>query len=85
MGLGRTLEELAKTAALRRVAVAGGDTSSHAVMAMQVEALTALAPVCPGGALLQTHADGPRFEIALKGGQMGEDDYFGLVRAGGVG
>ena len=83
-GLGAALENLAKTASLSRVAVAGGDTSSHAVTAMEVDALTALAPVCPGGALLQAHLGAPRLEIALKGGQMGDDDYFGLVRAGGV-
>jgi uncharacterized protein YgbK (DUF1537 family) len=50
-----------------------------------LQALVALAPTVPGAALCAAHGTGPHdgLEIALKGGQMGSDDYFGWIRAGG--
>ena len=86
-GLGRVLNRVLLEAGLRRGIIAGGDTSSHAALALDVFALTALAPVATGAALCTAHSDDPdrpEFELALKGGQMGGDDYFGRVRAGGA-
>ena len=41
-------------------------------------------PLDDGTALLRGHRpDGSALEIVLKGGQMGSEDYFGWVRAGG--
>jgi 3-oxoisoapionate kinase len=85
-GLGRLLNRVLREAKLTRAVIAGGDTSSHGVRALGVCALTALAPVAPGSALFNAHADDAartRLELALKGGQMGGPDYFGRVRAGG--
>jgi uncharacterized protein YgbK (DUF1537 family) len=85
-GLGTAVQRLLATGGVRRAAIAGGDTSSHATLALDVHALTACALVCTGGSLLQVHSDGPAMrgvEVALKGGQMGPRDYFSRVRQGG--
>lgn len=83
--LGRVLDATLDRAGLRRAVISGGDTSGHALHELGLQALTALAPTIPGAALCRGHGEGPRdgLEIALKGGQMGSEDYFGWVRAGG--
>jgi uncharacterized protein YgbK (DUF1537 family) len=85
-GLGRVLDRVMRTAGIDRGIIAGGDTSSHAALALGVYALTARAGTVPGAALCRAHSDDPRhrhLELALKGGQMGTPDYFGRIRAGG--
>ncbi|OCP34825.1 four-carbon acid sugar kinase family protein [Ensifer sp. LC163] len=84
--LGRIQAELVSRAGLARTVVAGGDTSSHALGEMGISALTLKMPLpqTPGSPLCIAHggeADG--LEIALKGGQVGDDDYFSMIRAGG--
>ncbi|MEW9613969.1 four-carbon acid sugar kinase family protein [Shinella sp. S4-D37] len=83
--LGRIQSELVACAGLTRAVVAGGDTSSHALGEMGIAALTLKMPLpqTPGSPLCIAHggaADG--LEIALKGGQVGGDDYFSMIRAG---
>lgn len=83
--LGRIQSELVARANLLRVVVAGGDTSSHALGEMGILALTVKMPLpqTPGSPLCIAHggpADGR--QIALKGGQIGGDDYFSMIRAG---
>jgi len=83
--LGRIQAELVARAGLSRAVVAGGDTSSHALGEMDISALTLKMPLpqTPGSPLCIAHggaADG--LEIALKGGQVGGDDYFSMIRAG---
>jgi len=83
--LGRIQAELVARAGLPRAVVAGGDTSSHALGEMDISALTLKMPLpqTPGSPLCIAHggaADG--LEIALKGGQVGGDDYFSMIRAG---
>jgi uncharacterized protein YgbK (DUF1537 family) len=85
--LGRILKHLASGQKLKRVVIAGGDTSSHALGELGVEALTIRMPLpqSPGSPLCVAHAadfavDG--LEIALKGGQVGKDDYFSGILAG---
>jgi uncharacterized protein YgbK (DUF1537 family) len=85
-GLGRILNRVMLTAGIDRGIIAGGDTSSHAALALGVYALTARAATVPGAALCRAHSDDPRhssLELALKGGQMGTPDYFGRIKAGG--
>jgi uncharacterized protein YgbK (DUF1537 family) len=85
-GLGRVLDRIMRTAGIERGIIAGGDTSSHAALALGVYALTALAATVPGAALFKAHSDDPAhrdLELALKGGQMGTPDYFGRIKAGG--
>jgi 3-oxoisoapionate kinase len=83
--LGRIQSELVARANLSRAVVAGGDTSSHALGEMGIAALTLKMPLpqTPGSPLCIAHggpADG--LQIALKGGQVGGDDYFSMIRAG---
>jgi uncharacterized protein YgbK (DUF1537 family) len=64
---------------LARVAVAGGDTSSHAVQALDAWGLSYLAALSSGVSLCRLHSDNATLdgtEIALKGGQMGTPDVF---------
>lgn len=83
--LGRIQSELVSRAGLARAVVAGGDTSSHALGEMGIAALTLKMPLpqTPGSPLCIAHcgpADG--LQIALKGGQIGGDDYFTMIRSG---
>jgi uncharacterized protein YgbK (DUF1537 family) len=79
--LGRILKEIVDATHINRVAVAGGDTSGFVARRLEIEALEVAAPISPGAPLCKAHRVGGRaLEIALKGGQMGPDDYFVRVR-----
>lgn len=85
-GLGHIVDAVMTRARLTRGAIAGGDTSGHAVTAMGAFALTPIASLCVAAPLCRTFADDPARdgrEIALKGGQVGGPDFFSAVRAGG--
>jgi 3-oxoisoapionate kinase len=87
-GLGDAIGALVAATKVRRVVVAGGDSSGYAAQALGIRALTALAPLAPGSPLCLAVADAAPIdglEISLKGGQMGAEDYFGIARAGGAG
>ena len=84
-GLGRIARDLLACTGLRRLVVAGGDTSSYATQELGLYGLEMLAELTPGAPLCRGYSDDPRFdglEIALKGGQMGKADYFGMARGG---
>ena len=75
--------ELLERTQLRRVVIAGGDTSSYATQELGLYALEMLAELTPGAPLCRGYSHDPRFdglEIALKGGQMGKAEYFGEAR-----
>lgn len=85
--LGRILRRLIEAEALPRAVIAGGDTSSHALKELRVDALTTLLPLpqTPGSPLCVAHGDHPPtngLQIALKGGQVGSDGYFSQIRDG---
>lgn len=64
---------------LKRVGIAGGDTSSRAVQALELWGLSHGATLAPGVALCRTHARMPSrngIQLMLKGGQMGPVDLF---------
>ena len=64
---------------LQRVGIAGGDTSSIAVRALDAWGLSYLAPLSAGVTVCRLHADRSELdgmEIMLKGGQMGDADLF---------
>ena len=86
-GLGDILKRLVMQANLTRAVIAGGDTSSHALGRLGVDALTVRIPMLqsPGAPLCIAHSSSAEInglEIALKGGQLGLDDYFCKVRNG---
>lgn len=83
--LGRELCSLLLASGLRRVLIAGGDTSTHAVQQLGLRALTFAAPLTPGAPLCRGYAPGSPLdglELVLKGGQMGPEDFFAQVRDG---
>ena len=83
--LGRILDATLQRTGIRRAVISGGDTSGHGMRQLGLSALVAKAPTIPGAALCTAYGDGPNdgLEIALKGGQMGSEDYFGWIRDGG--
>ncbi len=84
-GLGQVLGSVVREAGLTRGVIAGGDTSSYGASTLGVFALTALAPIAPGVALCQAHSHDTNlagFQIALKGGQMGNQNIFEQIKQG---
>lgn len=82
--LGRILDRVVREARLRRVVVAGGDTSGRVLGETPILALTLAAPISAGASLMRAHAEDPAFDgltLVLKGGQMGPPDLF--ARAAG--
>jgi uncharacterized protein YgbK (DUF1537 family) len=85
--LGIILRRLVENENLSRAIVAGGDTSSHALKELHIDALTTLLPLpqTPGSPLCTahgSHAPTNGLQVALKGGQVGSDDYFSQIRDG---
>jgi uncharacterized protein YgbK (DUF1537 family) len=84
--LGRMLRSILAAHPLPRVLLAGGDTSSHAVGELGLDALTWAgrlqrgAPLCRA-CVQSSPLDG--LELVLKGGQIGSRDFFERVRRGG--
>lgn len=75
----RVVHQAAREGLLRRIGIAGGDTSSLAVLALQAWGLSFAQSIAPGVALCRLHSheaalDGT--EVMLKGGQMGPEDLF---------
>lgn len=83
--LGRIAKAVAEQTTVKRIVIAGGDTSSFAARAMGIEAVEMLAPLSPGAPLCKAYAPGSAIdglEVNFKGGQVGKEDYFGMVRQG---
>lgn len=84
--LGQLVSAIRQQTGLARVAIGGGDTSGHALTALGAEALSAVAPLAPGAPVcrLHTRADATidGLEVTLKGGQMGEPDFFTQAKGG---
>lgn len=85
--LGRIARDCISGLGLKRAILAGGDTSSHALGELDVFALTTRFPLLatPGSPLCTAASADPRLdglEIAMKGGQVGGDDYFVALRDG---
>ena len=76
---GRLLDAVLRRQPVRRLGVAGGDSSSLAMQALDAWGLSHVARIQPGVALCRLHSDAPAFdrmEVMLKGGQMGSEDLF---------
>lgn len=83
--LGEVLRAALVQSDVKRLCIAGGDTSSYAARALGIEALEMIAPLTPGAPLCRAMApsspiDG--LEVVFKGGQVGSEDYFEIVRKG---
>jgi uncharacterized protein YgbK (DUF1537 family) len=82
--LGTVLRDVLKRSKVRRVLLCGGDTASHAVQQLGLFALTWIASLQPGAPLCRAHAESNLngLELVLKGGQVGTEDFFNVVRGG---
>jgi 3-oxoisoapionate kinase len=83
--LGRVARQALETVRLRRLLLAGGDTSSYAARALGIESVEMTGSLVVGAPLCRAHApaspaDG--LEVNFKGGQLGSESYFGLVARG---
>jgi len=84
--LGRVLDEVLQARRVHRVAVAGGDTAGDVARTLGIEALEMSAPLAPGAPLCRAHSRRSEIEgveFTFKGGQVGFEDFFGAVQAGG--
>ena len=88
--LGQLVDTVLRAVPLRRLLLSGGDTSSQITQRLAPDALLIAARLAPGAPLCQVVSREPhlqQLQIALKGGQMGQADYFvkalrGTVQAG---
>jgi len=83
--LGQLVRAILARTAVQRLVIAGGDTSSFAARALGIEAVEMIAPLSPGAPLCRAYAPGSPVdgrEVTFKGGQVGREDYFGLVASG---
>ena len=87
--LGNTLGYIAKKICqeikLKRIVVAGGDTSSYAARAMEIDAVEMIAPLVIGAPLCKAYSKNKNInglEVNFKGGQVGGEDYFGVIMRG---
>lgn len=81
----QVVTRMAAVAPLRRVGIAGGDTSTRVVQALGLWGLSYRSRPDPGVALCRAHSDDPALdgiELMLKGGQMGAVDLFDRLAAG---
>lgn len=80
--LGDLLKAVLQRTDVKRVLLCGGDTSSQAVRRLGLRALVWQADLQRGVPLCRAYAEGPLngLELALKGGQMGTEDFFAVVR-----
>lgn len=69
---------------LRRIGIAGGDTSSQAVLSLDLWGLSYKGTLCPGVTLSRAHSHDPDHDgllLMLKGGQMGDENLFSRLLA----
>jgi len=72
---------------LERLLLSGGDTSSQIMKTLAPDALLVAARLSPGAPLCRLVSDEPSLdglEVALKGGQMGDPQFFETARRGRV-
>jgi len=85
--LGKVLRGALEQSKVRRLCLAGGDTSSFAARALGIEALEMIAPLTPGAPLCRAFAPNSpanKLEVVFKGGQVGAEKYFGHVKHGKI-
>ena len=85
---GRILRQLLEQTGIKRVCVSGGDTCGHTIRQLDIYALEVIAPLAPGVPLCRATSHTAQFdglEVALKGGQVGQEDFFGRVQMGNAG
>ena len=83
--LGRSARGALEQFRVKRLVIAGGDTSSHVARRLGIEAVEMMAPAVTGAPVCRAYAPGSPvdgIEVNLKGGQVGDETYFGVLRGG---
>ena len=83
--LGSVIDTVLRAVPLPRLVLSGGDTSSQITQCLAPDALLVAARLSPGAPLCRVLSREPHLsslQIALKGGQMGQADYFVAARLG---
>ncbi|HMQ63542.1 MAG TPA: four-carbon acid sugar kinase family protein [Flavilitoribacter sp.] len=83
--LGRSAREALEQFPVKRLVIAGGDTSGYVARYLGIEAVEMIAPVFPGAPVCRSFAAGSPvdgIEVNLKGGQVGDETYFGVLQKG---
>jgi uncharacterized protein YgbK (DUF1537 family) len=83
--LGHIAKRVCEEVKLKRVVIAGGDTSSYAARAMGIDAVEMIAPLVIGAPLCKAYSKNKAIdglEVNFKGGQVGGDNYFEVVTRG---
>jgi len=83
--IGEVLRAVVAQSSVRRICIAGGDTSSFAAQALGIEALEMIASLTPGAPLCRAFAPNSpvdKLEVVFKGGQVGAKDYLQTVLKG---
>ncbi len=81
--LGRVVAEVLKRSDVRRIVVAGGDTSGRVQAHLGISAMRIAATENDGDAICSVSSDDPTvdgLEVAFKGGQVGGVGYFAEIR-----
>ncbi|MDR5741135.1 MULTISPECIES: four-carbon acid sugar kinase family protein [unclassified Caballeronia] len=85
--LGAIADAVLRAVPLRRLILSGGDTSSQVTQVLGPDALEIDARLTPGAPLCRVISDKPHLRdlrVALKGGQMGDANFFVTARDGNV-
>jgi uncharacterized protein YgbK (DUF1537 family) len=83
--LGRVARTVLSETRVRRMIVAGGDTSGQVAGALGINSLEMIAELTRGAPLCRATAPGSPadgIDITFKGGQVGPQDFFGFVQRG---
>ncbi len=83
--LAQIVKQILQHGVVRRVVVAGGDSSGAVMQALDATALTIAGLLEPGAPLCRISSHAPQLdgiEVSLKGGQMGAVNFFEIARRG---
>ncbi|MFI1772395.1 four-carbon acid sugar kinase family protein [Thalassobellus citreus] len=83
--IGQITKKIVSEIDIKRIVLAGGDTSSYAASELNISALEMIAPLAPGAPLCKAISDDEfvnGLELNFKGGQVGTDNYFIKVLKG---
>ena len=83
--LGAIAKDVVIITQIKRVVIAGGDTSSYAAREMGIDAVEMIAPLVIGAPLCKAYSKNKKInglEVNFKGGQVGSENYFEMMVKG---
>lgn len=83
--LGRSARGALEQFQVKRLVIAGGDTSGYVARELGIKAVHMIAPAIAGAPVCRAYAPGSPvdgMEVNIKGGQVGDENYFGILQKG---